>query len=216
GFGVTGGCRHPHAKIKSVDTTAAEKVKGFKALHAIKKAGDECYFVGDEILALCADTEEHARDAARAVKVEFTELPAYVKEADLRKLDKDPGTMPPFGLKKERQNKLKPAEGKTDGFEDGVKAAEASSEGTYGMPAISHQCLESHGLVAAWDKDGGLTVWASTQAVTATASSLAGYFRGKKMDLPDNKVKCITQHMGGGYGSKFGPDVQGIACAELA
>jgi xanthine dehydrogenase YagR molybdenum-binding subunit len=34
--------------------------------------------------------------------------------------------------------------------------------------------------------------------------------------LPVNKVKCITHYMGGGFGSKFGPDVQGLACAELA
>ena len=39
-----------------------------------------------------------------------------------------------------------------------------SAEGTYGVPVIWHQCLESHGLVAEWDADGGLTVWASTQA----------------------------------------------------
>src|SRR5262249_43526153 len=29
-------------------------------------------------------------------------------------------------------------------------------------------------------------------------------------------VKCITQYMGGGFGSKFGPDVQGKVAAELA
>src|SRR5262249_55901727 len=43
-----------------------------------------------------------------------------------------------------------------------------------------------------------------------------GYFRAKKIDLPDTKVKCITHYMGGGFGSKFGPDVQGTCCAELA
>ena len=34
--------------------------------------------------------------------------------------------------------------------------ADVTVEGSYGVPAICHQCLESHGLVAEWDKDGGL------------------------------------------------------------
>ncbi len=63
--------------------------------------------------------------------------------------------------------------------------------------------------------DGGLTVWASTQAVTGTAKELSNYFSGK-IDLPESKVKCITHYMGGGFGSKFGPDIQGKVAAELA
>ena len=68
------------------------------------------------------------------------------------------------------------------------------------MPVISHQCLESHGLVAEWDADGGLTVWASTQATVGVAGALAGRF-----GIPPTKVKCITHYMGGGFGSKFAP-----------
>src|SRR4051794_133327 len=56
-------CPHAHAKIKSIDTSAAEKAKGFKALYQILQAGAECYFAGEEILAIAADTEEHAHDA---------------------------------------------------------------------------------------------------------------------------------------------------------
>ncbi len=208
-------CPHARAKIKSINTAAAEKSPGFKALHALKKAGDECYYAGDDILALCADTEEHARDAARAVKIEYEELAFVVKEADA--LKKDFSSAPPVGPKKERQNRQKPIEAEDeDTFAAGLKNADVTVEGHYGMATISHQCLEPHGLVAEWDRDGGLTVWASTQAVTGTASALALYFREKGMDLPDSKVKCITHYMGGGYGSKFGPDVQGLAAAELA
>jgi xanthine dehydrogenase YagR molybdenum-binding subunit len=66
-------------------------------------------------------------------------------------------------------------------------------------------------LVAEWDTEGGLTVWASTQATVGTAAALAGRF-----GVPPTKVKCITHFMGGGFGSKFGPDVQGFAAADLA
>src|SRR5262245_44956845 len=72
-------CPYAHAKIKSIDTSYAEKVMGFKALHLIRKAGDELYFAGEEVLAIAADTEEHAHDAARAVKIEYDEQPAIVK-----------------------------------------------------------------------------------------------------------------------------------------
>src|SRR5436190_2059398 len=74
--------------------------------------------------------------------------------------------------------------------------SEAVVEGTYGVPVISHQCLESHGLVAEWGDDGGLTVWASTQATVGTAVQLANRFK-----VPPTKVKCVTHYMGGGFGS---------------
>src|SRR4051794_31478458 len=75
-------CPYAHAKIKSIDTSAAEKVPGFKALYQIAKEGEELYFAGQEVLAIAADTEEHAHDAARAVKIEYDELPGIVKEED--------------------------------------------------------------------------------------------------------------------------------------
>jgi xanthine dehydrogenase YagR molybdenum-binding subunit len=207
-------CPHPRATIKSLDTSAAEKVAGFKALHIVKNVKGECYFAGDEILALCADTEEHAHDAARAVKIEYDVLPAYVREDDVRKLDKDPGTMPPVkGVRRNFQGTQDQTRGDLD---EGVKAAEVSVTGTYGMPTISHQCLESHGLVAKWGDDGGLTVWVSTQAVFGTAGILSGHFSARKIDLPVNKVKVITHYMGGGFGSKFGNEVEIPICAELA
>src|SRR5688572_7798040 len=55
-------CPHAHAKIKKLDTTAAEKIPGFKALHIVNDAGAELFYAGDEILAIAADTEQHALD----------------------------------------------------------------------------------------------------------------------------------------------------------
>ena len=100
----------------------------------------------------------------------------------------------------------------SDNFDTAFNGVAATQEGTYGISVISHQCLESHGLVAEWDdKQENLTVWASTQAVPGTAGTLQQYFK-----LPAGRVKCITNYMGGGFGSKFGPDIQGTCCAELA
>jgi xanthine dehydrogenase YagR molybdenum-binding subunit len=207
-------CKYAHAKVKDIDTSRAEKMPGVKAIHIVAKPDTELFYVGDEVLAVAADTEEHALDAVRAIKVDYEELPFLVVEEDA--LENDKKTVPPIGPKKERQNVRPAITGQTDKFEDGLKKADAVHEGSYGEPVIAHQCLEPHGLVAEWDKEGNLTVWASTQAVTGTADQLSKHFSAQGIDLPVNKVKCITHYMGGGYGSKFGPDIQGIVAAELA
>jgi len=199
-------CPYAHAKLKSVDTSVAERTPGFEALHRIAKDGAELNYAGDEVLAIAADTEEHAADALRAIKVEYEQLPFFVKEEDALRAEATAKTVGG------RANVNAPAEPSVTGdIDKAFKEADAVVEGVYGSHAISHQCLESHGLVAEWDKEGGLTVWCSTQATDGTAQGLARAFK-----IPQTKVKCITHYMGGGFGSKFGPDVQGIACAELA
>lgn len=201
---------HAHAKVKSIDTAAAEKMPGFGAVHIIAKPDTELFFAGDEVLAICADTEEHAQDIARAVKIDYEVLDFLVKEEDALKKDRE--TAPPITDEKIRKNVRPGGTGTKGSVDDAFKAAEAVVEGTYGVPTIAHQCLESHGLVAEWSSEGdSLTVWCSTQAVPGTAAALANYFK-----LPPTKVKCITHYMGGGYGSKFGPDIQGITASELA
>ncbi|HLJ92241.1 MAG TPA: xanthine dehydrogenase family protein molybdopterin-binding subunit, partial [Gemmataceae bacterium] len=195
---------YAHAKIKSIDTSAAEKVPGFKALFVLAKPGSEVYYAGEEILGVAAGTEEQAADVLHAIKIEYEILPHLVKEEDALKA-KDQKTLSGQG------NLIAGNEATTGNVDTAFKEADAVAEGTYGAATISHQCLESHGLVAEWDKDGNLTVWASTQATTGTANELRNYFK-----IPQDKVKCITHYMGGGFGSKFGADVQGRIAAELA
>jgi xanthine dehydrogenase YagR molybdenum-binding subunit len=200
-------CPYAHAKLKSLDTTAAEKMPGVKAVHVITGPGKELYYAGDEVVGLAADTEEHVQDALHAIKVEYEVLDYFVKEEDALKA---PDKLTVAGGGKGGNPKVQFEDNKGD-VEKAFKEADAVIEGSYGVPTICHQCLESHGLVAEWDKDENLTVWCSTQATFYTASLLATYFK-----IPATKVKCITHFMGGGFGSKFGPDVQGFTAAELA
>src|SRR5438067_11842398 len=58
---------HAHAKLKAMNTAAAEKMPGVKAVHVIADVGKELLYAGDEIVAVAADTEEHAKDALRAL-----------------------------------------------------------------------------------------------------------------------------------------------------
>ncbi len=199
---------HAHARIKDIDTAAAEKVPGYRAFHILKNAGATVYFAGDEVIAVCADTEEHANDVARAVRVTYEVLPHRVTEADALANEKMPSTVSPPG------NQVTVGGETTIGqnFANDAFTNTTVATGTYSAPVICHQCLESHGLVAHWDdKLENLTVYASTQAVPGTAAALAQAFK-----IPATRVKCITHYMGGGFGSKFGPDIQGIACAHLA
>jgi len=200
---------HAHAKIKSLDLSPAEKMPGVKAVVAINNAkeGKELFYAGDEIAAVAADTEEHAEDALRAIKIEYDVLEHLVTEDDVLK-NRTKKTVGGGG----NSNVVAVGQEFTQGdVAAAYGKADAVVEGTYGAPVICHQCLEPHGLVAEWDSDGGLTVWASTQATVPTAAQLAGRFQ-----VPAGKVKCITHYMGGGYGSKFGPDIQGFVAAELA
>jgi xanthine dehydrogenase YagR molybdenum-binding subunit len=200
-------CPYAHARLKSIDTSDAEKMPGVKAIVPVPgiKAGKEFYYAGDEIVGLAADTEEHMLDALHAIKVEYEVLDHLVKEEDALK---DPGKKTVGGGKGNVNVGNEDTKGNID---EAFAKADAVVEGTYGAPTICHQCLESHGLVAEWDREGGLTVWCSTQAVDGTAKELAAYFK-----IPAPKVKCITHYMGGGFGSKFGPDIQGKIAAELA
>src|SRR3954470_17581875 len=149
-------CPHAHAKIKSIDLEPAEQTAGVKAAIVINnaKAGKEYFYAGDEVAAVAADTEEHARDGVRAIKIEYEVLDHLVQEADALK---SPDKKTVGGNQK---GNVEAGSAATKGDVDKAFAeADAVVEGTYGAPAISHQCLESHGLVAEWDKDGGLTVW---------------------------------------------------------
>src|SRR6516225_9614038 len=58
------GCPYAHAKLKSLDTSVAEKMPGVKAIYVhATTMGQEFLYVNAEILGLAADTEEHALDA---------------------------------------------------------------------------------------------------------------------------------------------------------
>ncbi len=105
-------CPYAHARIKSISTADAEKMPGVKAVHLVSKVDGELFFAGDEVLGLAADTEEHAHDALRAIKIEYEVLPFLVTEADA--LQDDKKTVPPVGPKKERNNIRPPVEGESD------------------------------------------------------------------------------------------------------
>ena len=189
---------HAHAKIGALDLAGAASLPGVRSVHPIKAVGDELQYVGDEIVAIAAESEELARDAVRAIAVEYEVLAHIVTEEQALAAGGDhvkPGRVT------EKGEVAKAFEG-----------AEATIEGTYGANVVTHVCLETHGLVAHWIGEDELVVYASTQAVHSVAGGLRRQFEA----IPNLKVTCNTPFMGGGFGAKFSAGVEGIAAAELA
>src|SRR5260370_14603330 len=84
---------YAHAKIKTLDTSAAEKMPGVKAVHVVAGPGKELFYAGDEIVGLAADTEEHVKDGLRAIKIEYEVLDHIVTEKEALK-DSNRKTVP--------------------------------------------------------------------------------------------------------------------------
>jgi len=85
------------------------------------------------------------------------------------------------------------------------------SEGLYGIPVITHCCLESHGAASEWTDDKNLLVHMSTQNVSGIPAQMA-----EPLQMPASNIRVVQDHIGGGFGSKFGPDRWGILTAQLS
>jgi xanthine dehydrogenase YagR molybdenum-binding subunit len=202
-FGAYVTCPHAHAKVTAIDTSEAEKMAGVKSVHVAIQPGTEVQWQGFEIAGVAATTEEVAREAARKVKVDYEVLPHFVKEDKLEKA----GT-------RAKQGGERVVGDPDKAFQD----AEAVSEGQYGIPVVTHCCLEPHGQVIQWkpgpDSDGKgdqIMVWPSTQNVPGYAGDL-----GNNLKVPATNVKVRMDYIGGGFGSKFNPDAWAIMGANLS
>lgn len=189
-------CPYAHAKVTSIDASAASKMPGVTAVRTLAKAGDEIQWAGYEVAVVAAATEAQARDAARAVKVDYQVLSHLVHENDLRKA----GT------------RAKPAGEQIEGDpEKAMKEAEATSEGSYGIPTLQHCTLEPHGSVIAWGADNKVEFNPSTQALTPILTDLA-----RNLGVPVTNVHAHQDHVGGGFGSKFQADRWGVESGFLS
>lgn len=193
-----------HATITSIDLSEAEALPGVKAAIPLIEPGKKVRFEGQEIAAVAAITPDIAEDAVRLIQLDYDELD-YVVDVESAKAEGAPQIRDDW-----QGNQSEPRVDERGDLEAGFAEAAVEVEATYHAPVQTHVCLETHGNVAEWDGDN-LTVWASTQAVFGTRQNLAQHF-----ELPENQVRVITEHMGGGFGSKFGPGVEGITAAKLA
>jgi xanthine dehydrogenase YagR molybdenum-binding subunit len=257
---------YAHCKVVSIDTSAAEKMPGVKAVHIVQGPGTEIFWAGDEIVAVAAVDEPTAENAARAIQVKYEKLPHLVSDAE------PPANLPEGGPLGEREIRdmyftnqvpaaevaaqiqkngidFKPSEqqltqakqvGMPDAVIDAIRnakvvppgpgsyyersaaqtqgdpdkafsEAEVTSEGLYGVPVITHCCLESHGSIGEWTDNDHLFVHISTQNVSGIPGQMA-----EPLKMPATNIRVHQDNIGGGFGSKFSPDRWGIATAEIS
>jgi xanthine dehydrogenase YagR molybdenum-binding subunit len=211
----------PAGKITRIDTARAERLPGVKAVWTTD--AKLIRFAGQDIAAVAAASQEIAEDAARLIEVQCDPAPfvtsleeAMAPNAPLVYAEGQPPA-PANALRKGNvTGPLPPAAagggraGTRGDIEKGFADAETIHEATYRLAVHTHAVLETHGVVAHWEGDH-LTVYTSTQGVFMVRAALAEAF-----GLSRNKVRVISEHMGGGFGSKLYPSAVGSAFAIVA
>jgi xanthine dehydrogenase YagR molybdenum-binding subunit len=199
-------CKHAHAKIAALDLDKVKSMPGVKAVYAFKEEGDELFFDGDLVAAVAAERPEQAQDAVRAIEIKYEVLPHWVDESDLDGAKQ--AQLTEDGEPIEATKSL--GDNEKGNVKTALESAKTTHQGHYGIPTISHMCLEPHGSHCEWKGDK-LDVHLSTQNVSGTAGQFAG-----PLEIDAANVTIICNYIGGGFGSKFAADEWGIAAAKMA
>jgi len=194
---------HAHARITKLDTDAAAKIPGVKAIIPAPLA--EVRFAGAPVAAVAATTPEIAGDALRAIKVTYEVLPHVVHAHHAIRPDA------PKVVSDENNLQEKAKNGDAEKAEAAFANADAIVEGEYITPRIHHACLETHGMVVDYRGGDSATIYASTQGTFTIHGDAA-----KELELPENAVTTTVEHMGGGFGSKFGLGLEGMLACRLS
>jgi CO/xanthine dehydrogenase Mo-binding subunit len=185
------------ARVRELDTRMAEKAPGVRGvLSGVDPLTDEPSYQGQAVAAVAADTYEQARAALALIEVEWEQLEPM--------LDPDEAV---------RQNQLVDEPSREDRGDIGRGFAEADVivEAEFRTQTVNHNSMETHQAVCEWTARDRLTVHISTQFVWGVRESVAEHF-----DLPEDNVRVVCEFMGGGFGSKNGPDDYTYIAAELA
>src|SRR5438552_3437366 len=196
-------CPHAHARLKTFDSSAASKIAGVKSV--IQTPLKEFRFAGSPVAAVAAITPEIAQDAVRAIVVEYEVLPHVVRADDAIKAGA------PKVVEEESNLQQKGKQGDPQKAEAAFKDCDAIIEAEYRTPRIHHACLETHGMVVDYSGGDSAIIYASTQGTFTIPGDAA-----EALGLPQSAVTATVQHMGGGFGSKFGIGIEGLLACKLS
>ena len=177
-------------RIRSANVEAARAVPG--VLEVELEAGRAARFNGDRMGHIVADSREALGDAMEALALEWAPRSPEVRASALY------AGVP--AVDAESQAAL-------DGL---FSRAAVVVEATYETQVQTHACLETHGGVVHHQGDKAVA-WGSTQGTFAYRDGLA-----RPLELDASKVQVLNEFVGGGFGSKFGPDAEGDLAARLS
>lgn len=141
---------------------------------------NKVYHNGQPIALVVADSFERAVYAASLVKVDYNKEEPFTD----------------FENNKFNTQKLKSRGEYTRLEKDAWKKAPISVEAEYVVPIETHNPMEMHATVAAWEGNDKLTVYDKSQGPKSVQGELARLFA-----LDEKNVKVITEFVGGAFGS---------------
>jgi len=212
---------HPHARIKSIDTSKAEKLPGVKAVMTAKDivdfpiekgavmlgiqdmrwmcrnvmAREKALFHGHPVAAVAATSERIAAEACKLIKVDYEVLP-FVIDVDDAKMPGAPILHDHIKFDGTPSNIAGTLEHKLGDVAAGFKEADVIVEEHFKTEAVHQGYIEPHACVVGVT-DGKATIWSSSQGqfmVRAMCSYLTG--------IPQSNIRAIPAEIGGGFGGK--------------
>jgi carbon-monoxide dehydrogenase large subunit len=221
---------HPHALIKSIDTSRAQALPGVKAVvtgddfpgyiglylqdrHIFCR--DRVRYVGEAVAGVAAINEEIAEQAVELIEVDYELLePVFDAEfgassaaplihPDLGNYEVAPFIFPKPGTNISNHFKIR----KGDVAHAWAECA-AIVEHKYHIPHVQHVPIEPHVAVAKMDETGEVILWGSSQSPFAQRNLIA-----KALGISQSKIRVIAPYVGGGFGCKAGVSMEALAVA---
>ncbi len=217
---------YAHARIDGIDISRAEKLPGVRAVVIGKDAPERRYggyvkdqhvlcrnvvrHVGDAVAAVAAETLDIADKAIDLIDVTYSELPGIfdVEESwgtkspviihpDLPQYQKIVAQGLYTRLEPDRPNVAHHHKIRHGDVEKGFQEADLIIENSFTTARIQHVPLEPHVCIIKPESDGGITIWAGRQGIYRAKRQFCAAF-----NLPPSKVRVISPHVGGAFGSK--------------
>ena len=219
---------HAHAKIVKIDTSKAEGMKGVKAIvtradfatglegeewNILENvmAGDTALYDGHAVAAIAATSALAARDAAKAVVVDYEILPhvtdvdkAMASDAPVIRADVADGSVPE-GLHPNVARYHESGHGDVDA---GFAAADLVVEDSFRTEATHQGYIEPHACLAQLGNDGKGEVWCCTQGHFNVAKVCAAL-----LGTETSQIRVTASEIGGGFGGKTAVFIEPVALA---
>jgi xanthine dehydrogenase YagR molybdenum-binding subunit len=162
---------------------------------------DRVAYRGQIVAAVVAETLEAARHGELLVHVEYEQ-----EEHDVELRVDHPRLYRP-----EQVNPSYDTDTDAGDVDTALASSHVTVDVTYETPSFHNNPMEPHAAVAVWDGEGGLTVYDTTQGSAPARAEIARVF-----GLPQERVRVVAPHVGGGFGSKGTVRPQAILAALAA